>query len=67
MRILQSEVNNEELRIYSDEMKILVKQMLEKNPDVRPTAKDILTNKIFSRKILFVLCFRLNFYLYFIF
>jgi hypothetical protein len=54
MRILQSEVNDEELQNYSNEMKILVKQMLEKNPDLRPTSKDILSNKIFSQKILFV-------------
>jgi hypothetical protein len=54
MRILQSEVNDEELQNYSNEMKILVKQMLEKNPDLRPNSKDILSNKIFSQKILFV-------------
>ena len=55
MRILQSDVNDEELRMYSDDMIILVKQMLEKNPDARPTAKDILAHSMFSTKILFVL------------
>ena len=54
MRIMQSDVNDEELKMYSEDIKKLVKQMLEKNSSLRPTAKEVLAHSMFSQKILLV-------------
>jgi hypothetical protein len=54
---MRSDVNVDEIRVYSNDMRCLVKLMLEKNPDLRPTTKEILENKLLSDKIMLVSIF----------
>jgi hypothetical protein len=51
IKILSSEIDEEQIEQYSTEMKTLVKSLLNKDPDSRPSARDILASDMFASKI----------------
>lgn len=50
MKISVCDVNEIENDIYSAELKSLVKTILSKDPNLRPSAREILNNPLFSTR-----------------